>query len=61
MAIGSSECPSDSDLAECSSNMKTNNLCEADKTLPDGNTNFDVNNCGSDYDVFKCIRGLSEN
>ena len=64
VAVRSSECPSDfgRGLAECSSNMASNQLCEADNTLPGGNTNFEVNNCGPfddlNYDVFKCIKGI---
>ena len=33
--------------------MANGDLCEADKALPDGTTNYDVNNCGT-FDVFKC-------
>ena len=36
--------------------MKHGELCEADQILPDGNANYEINNCGG-YDVFKCIRG----
>ena len=55
--IPSSECPSDSDLSECTSNMATGSLCEADQTLPDGTSNFDVDNCPGGYDVFRCTWG----
>ena len=43
------------DLAECSSNTKLNALCEADRTLPDGNPDYDVDNCPGTYDVFRRI------
>ena len=36
--------------------MAPGSLCEADQRLPDGNSNFDVDNCGG-YDVFRCIQG----
>ena len=55
----SSECPSNtkiSALPECTSNMAHGSLCEADLPLPDGNSNFDVDNCGA-YDVFRCRKG----
>lgn len=55
-AVLSSECPNDADLAECVSNMGNETLCEADKTLPDGKSNYDINNCGN-FDVFRCTRG----
>ena len=40
-------------LPECSYDMTINNLCEANKKLPDNNPNYDVNNCPGDSDVFK--------
>ena len=58
VAIDSSECPANTNLPGCSSQIAPNQLCEADMTLPDGNTNFNVNNC-DDWDVFKCISGKS--
>ena len=54
--IPTSECPSNSDLPECTSLMAPGSLCEADQRLPDGNSNFDVDNCGG-YDVFRCRQG----
>ena len=51
-----SSCPTDSNLDECHKGMTSDELCEADKPLPDGNSNFEINNCGN-YDVFKCSRG----
>ena len=61
VAVSSSECPSTCggsgcDLPECSYDMHNNELCEADKTLPDSNFIFDINNCG-EYDVFTCLKG----
>jgi len=54
VAVSSSECPGDNgkSLPECSVNMSEGDLCEADKALPNGETNFNINNCGG-YDVFK--------
>ena len=40
--------------------MAHGELCEADDTLPDGQTNYDIDNCGGGsgaYDVFRCNRG----
>ena len=41
--------------------MIKNDLCEANKALPDGNKHYDVNNCDfgifNDYDVFRYIGG----
>ena len=50
------ECPTNPNVNECRSNMNHGELCEADKTLPDGNSNYNINNCGN-YDVFKCVKG----
>lgn len=57
VAAKPSECPPWAS-AECASNMATNQLCEAEKTLPDGNTNYNIENCPKiTYNgVFKCIR-----
>ena len=60
VAIPSSECPctiaddSGCDLPKCSPIANANSLCEADGILPDGNSNYDVNNCPGGYEVFKC-------
>ena len=54
--IHSSDCPADSDLPECTSIMAPGSLCEADQRLPDGNSNYEVDNCDS-YDVFRCVQG----
>ena len=42
--------------------MPEGSLCEADQELPDGNANFEINNCNDDggdgnYDVFVCVKG----
>ena len=42
--------------------MPESSLCEADQELPDGNANFEINNCNDDggdgnYDVFVCFKG----
>ena len=49
-------------LRKCSYSMKRNDLCEANGELPDGNKNYDVNNCVfgkffAKYDVFRYIGG----
>ena len=43
-------------LKECNTNMLNNDLCEADGPLPDGSTNFEIDNCPGNYDVFKCVK-----
>ena len=45
--------------------MTEGSLCEADQQLPDGNPNFEINNCNDDggdgnYDVFVCVKGGTE-
>ena len=67
VAVSEEDCPcSDKDdsgcksLPECSSSMNENDLCEADQKLPDGNTNFNVNNCAAFYDVFRYKGGKTE-
>ena len=55
--VPTNECPLNSELAECSSTMQNNDLCKTDQILPDGNTNYNVNNCGPSYNVFKCSIG----
>lgn len=52
----SNECPINADLAECFSDMATDTLCDADQALPNGTSNYDINNCGL-FDVFRCKRG----
>ena len=64
VAIFPSDCPSrPAYLPKCSDyvfeKFETNQLCEADFTLPDGNTNYDINNCDQYYDVFKVVSGLT--
>ena len=54
--IPSTDCPTNSDLPECTSIMAPGSLCEADQRLPDGNFNYDVDNCHG-YDVFRCGQG----
>jgi len=55
-AISSAECPSDREfpLPKCSAPMACNALCEADSPLPDGQNNFEVNNCYQ-FDVWRKI------
>merc|ERR1719284_611036 len=61
VAVSADECPANADINECTSTMNSGTLCEADTTLPDGNDNYDVNNCG-DFDIFRaqCISELLE-
>ena len=49
-------------MEECHIDMADRSLCEADQQLPDGNPNFEINNCNDDggdgnYDVFVCVKG----
>merc|ERR1712045_190665 len=59
--ISASECPSDDgrNLPDCSTSMSEGELCEADSTLPNGSTNYNINNCGS-YDIFRytCVSNV---
>ena len=63
VAISSSECPCNENdltkckLPECSISMSNNELCEADQILPDGNGEYNINNCPANYDIFRCARG----
>ena len=41
----------------CNQFMNYGDLCEADGPLPDGNSNFDIDNCPGKYDIFKCVKG----
>ena len=66
--VFSEKCPSNpKDLRSCTENMNHTQMCEADKELPNGQRDIDVNNCRisandtcsphCEYDVFRCIRG----
>ena len=65
VGISRDECPctddaqSGCDLPECSYSLSNNDLCEAERALPDGNDNYDINNCPGDYDVFRYVSGNS--
>ena len=37
--------------------MTVNDLCEADRTLPDGNTNYNIDNCPGGHDIFRYVGG----
>merc|ERR1711953_683369 len=52
-------CPANPDLPECTAQTACGDLCEADQPLPDGNMNYDINNCGG-YDVFQKTCGGQE-
>ena len=41
----------------CDESMNHNEYCEADGPLPDGNSNYDIDNCPGNYDIFKCVKG----
>jgi len=58
VAVSASECPEGNGrtLNECSTSMSNGELCEADRALPDGQSNYDINNCGY-YDVFRYVCG----
>ena len=57
--VSEADCPcSDNDptgciLPECSYNMNQNGLCNAGQILPNGDDNYDVNNCPGGHDVFR--------
>ena len=59
MAVLEAECPcSDNDpsgcsLPECSYSMNQNGLCDANQILPNGDSNYDVNNCAGGHNVFR--------
>ena len=63
VALTLNECPCTKsntqgcDLAECHPNMSNNQMCEANKPLPDGNSDYNIGNCPGAYDVFKCVKG----
>ena len=67
MAIPTPNCPCSvwnargcENLSECTAGMHYGDICQASTTLPDGNSNYDVWNCGFGfnlYNVFKCEEG----
>ena len=70
MAIPTPDCPCSvwgdnvcENLSECSAGMHYGDICQASTTLPDGNFNYDVQNCGfnwlnhNKYNVFECKKG----
>jgi len=53
--VSLSECPPGSEnsrMGDCHEGMEDGELCEADSPLPNGLTNYNINNCGW-YDVFR--------
>lgn len=54
VALRSDECPSDNgkSLDDCHENMAVGELCEADRTLPNGKYFVNIDNCDG-YDVFR--------
>ena len=64
IAVTIDECPCKNEndlekckLPECSPSMSPDELCEADQILPDGNDDYNVDNCPGNFDIFKCARG----
>jgi len=56
-----SECPTNGrDLPDCSNSMTSGELCEADTPLPNGDANYDIDNCGY-FDIFRYQCGDSSN
>ena len=55
--VSAAACPSNCDLKECDQDMNHGELCEADQTLPDGNIDYNIDNCCGSYDVFQCDKG----
>jgi len=54
--VSEEECPdlaTSRALANCYDSMQPGELCEADSALPDGNKNYNINNCQGGYDVFQ--------
>lgn len=61
--VSRSDCPCSSndfsgctDLPNCSNGMSTYELCEANIRLPDGNDDYNVNNCGGAFEGFNVFR-----
>ena len=54
------ECPLYPLSTKCEPDLSNGEMCVANGTLPDGNTDFNINNCniGSHgvYDIFKCVK-----
>ena len=66
LAVSRAECPCTDhnhrgcDLPECSSKfydncLSQNDLCEADRSLPGGFSDYDINNCPIGMDVFRYV------
>jgi len=56
--VSEEDCPNTATsraLANCHDSMEPGELCEADSALPDGNENYNINNCRGGYDVFQYI------
>jgi len=51
--LRASECPANAaSFPDCHDSMGSGELCEADTPLPNGDSNFNINNCGV-YDMFR--------
>jgi len=58
MPVSLEDCPNFSTskaLADCHDHMAPGDLCEADSVLPDGNSNYNINNCEGGFDVFQYV------
>ena len=71
LAVSRAECPCTDhnnhrcNLPECSSKfndncLSDNDLCEADRSLPGGFSDFDINNCPGGMDVFRYVLNSGE-
>lgn len=58
--VSTSSCPCSSEdtsgcnLPECADGMVGGQMCQADDVLPDGNPDYNIDNCPSGYDVWVC-------
>ena len=66
MAVLEAECPCNdndpsgcSSLPECSYSMNQNGFCIANHTLPNGDDNYEVNNCPGGHSVFRYQGGTA--
>ena len=66
--VPKSQCPNDKvanelNKKDCKMNMGNGELCQAHGPLPDGQTNYNINNCDNSnpimdwkWDIFKCVK-----
>ena len=53
-----SACPRKLPMTDCSPELQSDELCEADNPFPYKDANNNINNCKNGYDMFKCKRGI---